>query len=234
MNPPEVVSMKPCPPVSAFKERPILFSAPMVRALLNDTKTQTRRALRVQPPPETHSFHIYHHPDPRPHHWAMDGDSLLNFAVPCPYGSVGERLYVRETWQHSNFPLGPFDEDCSVFYRADYMDDPHGPDGEKSPEGRYRSWKPAIHMPRAASRIDLEVTGVRVERLHDISREDAKAEGCKHGDTCDHVRLSCADIGCLGPDYRVGYRKLWEQINGAGSWNANPWVWCVSFRRIRP
>lgn len=231
MAPPEVVSTRPCPQVSAFKERPILFSAPMVRALLSGTKTQTRRALRVQPPAETRSFHTYHHRDPRPHFWAMDGGSLLDFAVPSPYGSVGERLYVRETWQHSNFSFGPFDEDCSVFYRADYMDDPHGPDGEKSPEGRYRSWKPAIHMPRAASRIDLEITGVRVERLQDISAADAQAEGAPPSHpSIDRIsrEFGYADFS------RSWYAQLWEQINGAGSWAANPWVWCVSFRRIRP
>jgi hypothetical protein len=236
MAPPEVVSTKPCPLVPAFKERPILFSAPMVRALLDGSKTQTRRVVKPQPPEGTTSVAVYHHPndrDGRPRFWSLGPDPDAHgatdhlqpdWALPCPYGSVGERLYVRETWQHSNCPLGPFDEDCSVFYRADYMDDPHGPDGEKSPEGRYRSWKPAIHMPRAASRINLEITAVRIERLRDIGEGDAKAEG---------ALIESEVGGVLGASYVKGYRSIWEEINGVGSWVANPWVWVVEFRRIK-
>lgn len=89
-------------------------------------------------------------------------------------------------------------------------------------------------MPRWASRITLEITRVRVERLQDISRADAKAEGCHHDDPCDHKRQSCDEIGCEGPDYRVGFRNLWESINGPDSWDANPWVWVVEFRRVTP
>lgn len=226
-----------------MKERPILFSAPMVRALLDGTKTQTRRVVKQQPPEGTTSVAVYHHPDDRdgrPRFWSLGPDPDAHgatdclqpdWALPCPYGAPGERLYVRETWQHSNFPLGPFDEDCSVFYRADYMDDPHGPDGEKSPEGRYRSWKPAIHMPRAASRIDLEVTGVRVERLQDISEADARAEGARECDPISGREVLLAGASQRG-SFVLHYRDIWEQINGAGSWAANPWVWCVSFRRI--
>jgi len=143
-----------------MKERPILFSAPMVRALRAGTKTQTRRVVKDR--------HIDAAPPACFFQWLRER---------CPYGQTGDRLWVRETWQHSNFPLGPYDESCTVFYRADYMDDPHGPDGEKSPEGRYRNWEPSIHMFRSASRILLEVTAVRVERLQDISAADAVAEG---------------------------------------------------------
>ncbi|WP_257819798.1 hypothetical protein [Burkholderia glumae] len=160
-----------------MKERPILFSAPMVRAIIEGRKTQTRRVVKPQPPADAREVITFHHPDPRTHYWGFDGGSLLDWCQPCPYGEVGDRLYVRETWQHSNHPLGPYEDGCLVFYRADYMDDPHGPDGEKSPEGKYREWRPSIHMPRSASRITLEITGVRVERLHDISEGDAIAEG---------------------------------------------------------
>lgn len=88
-----------------------------------------------------------------------------------------------------------------------------------------------IHMPRWASRLTLELTEVRVERLQDISETDAVAEGCDHNGPCDHARQSCEDIGCFGSNsYRGGYYDLWNSINGDGSWAANPWVWCLSFR----
>src|SRR5690349_18568991 len=98
-----------------MKERPILFSGPMVRAVLDGRKTQTRRVVKVQPPTATRDVITYYHPDPREHFWAFDGSKLLDWAYPCPYGEVGDHLYVRETWQHCNHPLGPYDSDCMVF-----------------------------------------------------------------------------------------------------------------------
>ncbi|MCA8492595.1 ASCH domain-containing protein [Burkholderia arboris] len=217
-----------------MKERPILFSGHMVRAILEGRKTQTRRPVKSQPPAATRDVFTFHHPDPRAHFWAFDGGSLLDWAQPCPYGKVGDRLYVRETWQHSNHPFGPYDADCLVFYRADYLDDPHGPDGEKSPEGKYRDWRPSIHMPRAASRIRLEIIGARAERLNDCSETDARAEGSEaigitfRRDANGKPNL----IESLGSPYRDGFRILWESINGAGAWDANPWVWRIEFRRV--
>jgi len=212
-----------------MKERPILFSGAMARALLTGEKTQTRRALKAQPPVRTRKIGTYHHPDPRPHFWAMDNDALLDWSVPCPYGQPGDRLWVRETWQHANHPFDPYQDHVPVFYRADYLDDPHGPDGELSPEGRYREWRPSIHMPRAASRITLEITGVRVERLHNIKERDVHAEGCVIEDR--HMHGYCA--GEYLPPCLRAWRDLWASINGADSWNANPWVWVLDFRRIR-
>ena len=210
-------------------ERPILFSAPMVRAILDGSKTQTRRIVKVQPPATTSDVFTFHHPDPREHFYAFDGDALLDWAYPCPLGEAGDRLYVRETWQHSNHPFGPYDADCLVFYRADYMDNPHGPDGEKSPEGKYREWRPSIHMPRSASRITLEITGVRVERLNDCSRADAVAEGAPPS----HPSIDVVSRQFGYPDFsRSWYAQLWEQINGAGTWAANPWVWVIEFKRV--
>lgn len=180
-----------------MRDLPILFSSAMVRALLDGSKTQTRRLMS-----ERHRYHFIE----------ASGDLAL-----CPYGEPGDRLYVRETWQHSNHPLGPYDDDCLVFYRADYLDDPHGADGEKSPEGRYRTWRPSIHMPRNASRILLEVTGVRIEKLRDISEADAIAEG---------------STDLLNP---VGwYAELWDSLKPAAGfvWADNPWVWVVEFKRI--
>lgn len=205
-----------------MKERPILFSAPMVRAILAGQKTQTRRAVKPQPD-------------------VVAGESLaarftpddqrlgrLGEVINCPYGQPGDRLWVRETWQHSNWPYGPYTPDCTVFFRADYWDDPHGMDGEKSPEGKYRRWNPPIHMPHKASRLQLEVTGIRIERLHCISEADAIAEGIDTKD--DAAILGPQAEKIVGP--RAGYAVLWEVINGAGSWNDNPWVWVVEFKRV--
>lgn len=195
-----------------MKERPILFSAPMVRALLAGTKTQTRRIAKPVRHPDLGNVYT-------PGALVLEHEPQHVIERCCPYGQPGDRLWVRETFGHfernENFKPG-----CDVFFRAD------GNCLELEP------WRPSIHMPRWASRILLEITDVRVERLQDISREDAQAEGCDHNDPCDHVRHSCASIGCQGPDYRVGYRQLWEQINGAGSWAANPWVWAITFRRV--
>ena len=209
-----------------MKERPILFSAPMVRAILAGRKTQTRRAVKGSPGRVTWSPIVLNGYGG----WCDEHGR----PAPCPYGKPGDRLWVRETWQHSNFPLGPYDESCSVFYRADYMDDPHGPDGEKSPEGKYRTWVPSIHMFRSASRILLEVTDVRVERLQDISdrgpQNDCTAEGVFH---CGMDVPRYEEWGASGfrSSEKYMYRQLWESINSAGSWDANPWVWVVEFRR---
>ena len=209
-------------------ERPILFSAPMVRAILAGTKTHTRRVVKITH--RTPGLAACLTPPigaPRPR----------TAAELCPYGQPGDRLWVRETWQHSNFPLGPYDESCTVFYRADYMDDPHGPDGEKSPEGKYRHWVPSIHMFRSASRILLEITGIRVERLQDISALDAIAEGIAR-DGAGWERFHVDPDAPRGQSFTrnpvLAYRGLWESINGAGTWDANPWVWVIEFRRVAP
>lgn len=216
-----------------MKERPILFSAPMVRACLDDTKSQTRRALRVQPPVGTEWMNTYHHPKDaeRPYWWAGAGGDLLDFSTPCPYGQPGDRLWVRESWMPdppcdgtwgytawAGSRIGQiaavperFQHPAFCNYRASWL---HGTDGLR--------WTPGIHMPRWASRITLEVTSVRVERLQDISEKDAWAEGCEGYD----------DDVTGGKSGYSEFHDLWEQINGPESWAANPWVWCVSFRRL--
>jgi hypothetical protein len=213
------------------KERPILMSGAMVRALLDGSKTQTRRVVKPQPPAEAKDVFTFHHPDPRTHFYGFDGEALMDWAQPCPYGEAGDRLYVRETWQHSNHPCGPYEDDCIVFYRADYLDDPLGPDLERSADGIRRQWRPSIHMPRAASRIALEVTGVRVERLQDLSETDSLAEG---------IEASSEGFGidsgrhCHAASARQSYASLWDSLNAARGygWDANPWVWVVEFRRV--
>lgn len=213
-----------------MKERPILFSAPMVRALLAGTKTQTRRVLRVQPPAGTFQVSTWHHPDPRPHFFAwqeLPHDAAMiadDWAHPCPYGQPGDRLWVRETFAKIDGQTQPW---IATDYRATYT---HG-DRLGDTLGIRKRWTPAIHMPRAASRIDLEVTGVRVERLQDISEADAIAEGVERSGECNW-----RDYGDAGNDFtsaRRSYRSLWDSINDPSPcWGANPWVWVVSFRRL--
>jgi len=213
MAPPEVVTTKPCPLVPAFKERPILFSAPMVRALLDGTKTQTRRVVKP----------------PRGYRWLdlaagtmvnTGGHKMHRSDLTAPYGQLGDRLWVRETWRHRGIGEDGRAERGGYVYRA-----------TENVDGSAERWIPSIHMLRAASRIDLEVTGVRVERLQDISEADARAEGARE---CDPV--SGREVLLAGPSQRgsfvLHYRDIWEQINGAESWAANPWVWVVTFGRL--
>jgi hypothetical protein len=218
-----------------MKERPILFSAPMVRALLADTKTQTRRVVKLPHENPLGRWEVLPWGGPNGGRTRdgqtvpfqnVIGHSRTGEIIGCPYGQPGDRLWVRETFRKIDGQTRPWIE---TDYRATYT---HG-DRLGDSLGVKMPWTPAIHMPRAASRITLEVTGVRVERLQDISEADAKAEGACAAEPCDHARRSCADIGCSGPqDYRGGYRALWESINGPGSWAANPWVWVVEFTRI--
>jgi hypothetical protein len=216
-----------------MRELPILFSGPMVRALLDGSKTQTRRVVK-----QSHitSTQYRRHEDERL--WAHD-------TYRCPHGQPGDRLWIRETWQHSNHPLGPFDVDCDVFYRADYLDDPLGPDLERSPDGIRRQWRPSIHMPRAASRTTLEVTGVRVERLQDISAADAISEGIEYrdsfiaGERCRAWRSYAASDSWF-PEGRdsapvFSFRSLWDSLaTPSTNWVANPWVWVVDFAKVEP
>lgn len=214
-----------------MKERPILFSAPMVRAILAGTKTQTRRVLaprgwgvermkswrlaEVVSGDETRKLTCA---QPAEHAYAgflLQPDSASPCYFKCPYGQPGDRLWVRETFR------GPLD-DGSYGYRATHT----GPFTWES-----YTWKPSIHMPRAASRIALEIADVRVERLQDISEADALAEGI--------VQLHDGGYGLpAGEHYhsadpRKSYLSLWEAINGPGSVEANPWVWVVEFPRFQ-
>lgn len=248
MAPPEFVSTEQFPPVPSVKERPILFSAPMVRALRDGSKTQTRRVAGLEvinADPDRYEFRGTTSGPGVPHFAFHDRESGAQVLVPCRHGQSGDRLWVREAWStHAYFDhLAPRDCPKSIHYTAD----------GKVQTGKGR---PSIHMPRWASRIDLEIVDVRVERLQDISEADADAEGCERLDSerevhdwklcpqCGGTRLytsfgpnmgACFDTDCMDCDtYVKRYRHLWETINGAGSWDTNSWVWVVEFRRVRP
>jgi len=205
-------------------ERGILFSGAMVRALLDGTKTQTRRALKRQP---WASCSIEEgHDGESPFVYSALGGAGPGYDVEesrtpcrCPYGQPGDRLWVRETWaQPTTLDPGP------TFYRADYPACAAG--YTNLPPVDEITWKPSIHMFRKDSRILLEITGVRVERLQDISEADAVAEGWQRRPEVSEDPQVHADAA------RDWYMDLWEQINGTDSWAANPWVWVVEFRRI--
>jgi len=186
-----------------MKERPILFNAEMVRAVLDGSKTQTRRIVKPQP------THFNPAGVPRRANPAGGPSDL----IACPYGQPGDQLWVRETWRKVEPGECGCSEHCNHRTGYDYRATGSGDDETK--------WKPSIHMPRAASRIQLEITGLRVERLQDIREEDALAEGVTLT-TC-HPRHA-NDMG------RRAYQALWESINGPGSWADNPWVWAIDFK----
>ncbi|WP_088256972.1 hypothetical protein [Fimbriiglobus ruber] len=239
------------------KTHPILMSSAMIRALLEGRKSQTRRIVKPQPDKVL---------DGEPY-WNIGGFRLrpmLNSnPLLCPYGQPGDLLWVRETWgavSPDEYPR-PIRE-CEIQYRADLppgcTDQPgEWPADEAKGDEEAPKWRPSIHMPRWASRLTLELTEVRVERLQDISEEDAKAEGIfftDYGRKCFHRASPPQDVGdcpapaehhpqrdgwmwdrtrssdqCLG-SARSAYGNLWHAINGRGSWSKNPWCWCLSFR----
>jgi len=186
-----------------MRERPILFSGPMVRAILNGQKTVTRRVVKSdwiqsdRAPLET-STGVFHF-------WCS-GEHV------CPYGIPGDRLWVREAWASIRVVQAP-DQEWVVYREGDNRTDYGGP------------WKPSIHMRRRDSRILLEIVAVRVERLQDITEQQALAEGVA---SCEQDLDP--DGNCYTPVEL--FSILWSSINGTDSWNANPWVWVVEFKRV--
>lgn len=221
-----------------MKERPILFTAPMVRALLDGRKTQTRRIIKPQPAyPFRSASGAWVDMGRRD-----DADHKLS-EIRCPYGwpplgdQPGDQLWVRETWcpPHNNAYLNNHKHLC--WYRADNESRPY-----QKPE--HFSWRPSIHMPRWASRITLEITDVRVERLQDISKQDVLAEGIRpfYSGSESPCSYGINEEGCgfgepgswnFPETPALAYRKLWEFINGPKSWHANPWVWVIEIKRVK-
>lgn len=205
-----------------IKERPILFSGAMVRAILEGRKTVTRRAINPQPFIDASGNFCW---NGRNYGQTFEGprSSALASPIPCsktkrvacPYGKPGDQLWVRETC----FINGP-DKGAEVIYKADPLPNWEGEEADIR-------WRPSIHMPRWASRIQLEITAARVERLQDIIEEQAKAEGA----TCELAEIDSVRLGAAST-YRAGFQRLWQSINGPESWDANPWVWVVEFHRI--
>ena len=205
-----------------MKERPIIFNAPMVKAILEGRKTQTRRIVTVK-----------------------NKNS-------CPYGQPGDRLWVRETWGVGSRPdpLGGYE---GIEYRADefYLEDSDDlpclrvtPPPDVCLLDYDSGWMPSIHMPRWASRITLEVTGVRVERLQDIPGDDIFHEGIQRLENHSWHATGSIPLGTYRGldewtdkvnywvDPRDAYKALWDSINGPGAWEKNPWVWVIEFKRV--
>lgn len=188
----------------------IKFTGPMVRAILEGQKTQTRRKIKPQPD-YVNALGVPFYPDSFDKLKRRIHGGPVDYRI-NPYGQAGDRLWVRETWDFLALDDGVFDiqdfirKGGKVAYKAD---------GGNPVD----NWIPSIHMPRRASRITLEIVSVRVERLQDISEADAKAEG----------------VDPYAPDdgrYAEGYHELWESINGQGSWELNPWVWVIEFKKL--
>ena len=188
-------------------ERPILFSAPMVRAILDGRKTQTRRIVK-----DNGGDHDWGFPAKFQMETGMEDGCFIDASSDfkfCPYGNTGDRLWVRETFIPDH--PSPHYRACATEANLKYLKET----GKK--------WKPSIHMPRWASRITLEIVSVRVERLTSITEEDTRAEGYD-GST---VVPGNEDLNC-----RAWFESLWNKINGEGSFRMNPWVWVIEFKRI--
>lgn len=212
-----------------MKERPILFSAPMVRAILDGSKTQTRRVVKLQPPSAAYRLSTLCDSTAREdrrnigkHYWMLaDGTRVFVDGRPyfrCPHGYNGDRLWVRETIELKALTGNDFPSPLYVADGAHVVDR----EGRKASNHEFikRRVTPSIHMPRWASRITLEITAVRVEQLQAISRGDCMAEGCPFPNLANET------------DPKKWYAEMWDSINGPGAWDKNPFVWVIEFKRV--
>ncbi|EMH0074317.1 TPA: morphogenetic protein [Klebsiella pneumoniae] len=214
-----------------MKERGMIFNAEMVRALLDGRKTQTRRIVKGTDGAVKFCKE-----------WDINGEEIFVVlgekdrtgmnpvlgAISCPFGAVGDRIWVRETFQGPLFDYDLMDSYCKdptpfekpefCVYKADGVPAPEFYDAD---DELHCCWRPSIHMPRWASRIQLEITGVRVERLQSITL----------GDICKEVGCGLYDFRPATYGFQV-WEELWKSIYGAESWNANPWVWVIEFKRV--
>lgn len=227
-----------------MKERGMIFNGEMVRAILDGRKTQTRRIMKLQPKPSKSRpgdfwfsskklESMVHVSDLAPGNSPIADYHLFIQEHCCPFGAVGDRIWVREAFRvHSRAT-----DVATLVYKASernsWTEQTHRvPVAVCNKPATPEKWTPSLHMPRWASRILLEITDVRVERLNAISEEDARAEGIIDGGC-----LNCGEpepCGCANPDPDAtdAFAYLWQSIYGQESWNANPWVWVISFERI--
>lgn len=258
-----------------MKSRPILFSAPMIRALLAGTKTQTRRIVKlpieIAAEPDDAASAVErndmtclawlpeHEGGPGFYGWMTEYPEEGSSPIRCPFGQPGDRLIVRETWRYLDWtedglPWVEYQadgatrlcergicEEWSLKLMDIWADLSASQNVELDGRAADRRWRPSIHMPRWASRLTLEITGVRVERVQDITEEGAYREGISRewGDRPikgREMELLQSDVpidlcgGVMSPV--EAFEALWFRINGPGSWDANPWVWVVEFKRI--
>lgn len=204
-----------------MKERGMIFNSEMVRAILDGRKTQTRRPIKFPFKDRNLGCELSGN--------ELAGELSSGNYLNSLFGKPGDRIWVRETFQGPLFDFDQMDaycKDSAPFEKAQFC--VYKADGKPAPEfydaddNLHCGWRPSIHMPRWASRITLEITGVRVERLRDLSEDDAKSEG-----------ITPPSGGVLpGWEYRINFRDLWMSIYGANNWEANPWVWVIEFKRI--
>lgn len=210
-------------------DRPILFSAPMVRAILDGQKTQTRRVVKPQP--------LFNEPGrgfplsdgaTTVVDWKGLNTSLSGLVARCPYGRPGDRLWVKETHRfdiaYDTLKPTEMDSHAAIWYEADRAVIGGGVPGKI---------RVSLHMQRRFSRLLLEIVSIRVERLNDCSREDALAEGVREPSLGEWVDCGFGEVPRAQCAPETAYAALWEHINGAGSWSANPWVWVVEFKRVQ-
>ena len=259
-----------------MKYYPMIMGAESVHGIFEGRKTMTRRVVTPQPPGDFeigmyHPIGVDRHGEeyPKPERFGIWGDG---WDIPCPYGQVGDRIWVRETWKPgawrddgrvavdymaspelTHTPWAYMKEQASQFIHR-WLDEIAKTGLLPNESGRYEweagksplKWKKAMFMPRWASRLNLEIVNIRVERVQDITEEDAIREGVEYCDNPDHGfidALSFHDIGRLGcpvcghnpAGFAVNnYKKLWDSLNAKRGypWSNNPWVWVIEFRRV--
>ncbi len=235
-----------------MRARPILFSAPMIRALLAGRKTQTRRLVEPQP------LAVLAQPGDgkAPSHAIINRAQKTGVIINeygnedwlrSPYGYPGDRLWVRETVRAevvNDLAYVRYIADNSLVLVENSQEAADEWHDMYCYRGKHGATVPSIHMPQWCSRMTLEITGIRIERLQNVTEQDALAEGAIPIE-CDHIRRSCEEIGCYGDTARAAFRGIWESVDGNwesvdgnwesvdGNWDANPWVWVIEFKVIQ-
>jgi len=224
-----------------MSEKPILFSGEMVRAILEGRKTQTRRVIKPQPFFNEFAIGTYHPTIIDKQGEYAPGEAVFGiwelhdggWAIKCPYGQIGDQLWVRETFAAAieNNYLKPSDlEGLYIYYKANT-----GNDWERQSTGEVLGqWRPSIHMPRWASRIQIEIKNMSVERVQDVSEEDAVKEGVLSAQGIQDYKTKPLSFAAGRTTPKDAFSELWDSINEKRgfSWDSNPWVWVLEFEVI--